>query len=70
MSVILHEFPIEVARVVQLREVKRLVHIAHLVNDVALVTQLYDERVCVLSQQLYVIECRLEHIVVEIVDDV
>ena len=39
-------------------------------NDVALVTQLYDERICVLSQQLHVIECRLEHIVVEIVDDV
>ena len=46
------------------------VHIAHFVNDVALVAQLYDERICVLSQQLHVIECVLEHIVVEIVDDV
>ena len=70
MLVVVHEFSIEVARVVQLREVKRLVHVAHLVNDVALVAQLYDERICVLSQQLHVIECRFEHIVVEIVDDV
>ena len=70
MFVVLHEFLIEVARVVQLREVKRLVHIAHLVNDVALVAQLYDERIRVLSQQLHIIECGLEHIVVEIVDDV
>ena len=70
MIVVLHEFTIEVARVIQLREVERLVHIAHLVNDVALVAQLYDERIRVLSQQLHVIECVLEHIVVEIVDDV
>ena len=70
MLVVVHEFTIEVARVIQFREVKRLVHIAHLVNDVALVAQLYDERICVLSQQFHVIECRLEHIVVEIVDDV
>ena len=39
-------------------------------NDVAFVTQLYDERIRVLSQQLQVIKCVLEHIVVEIVDDV
>ena len=39
-------------------------------NDVALVTQLHNERIRVLSQQFHVIECRLEHIVVEIVDDV
>ena len=39
-------------------------------DDVALVAQLYDERIRVLSQQFHVIECRLEHIVVEIVDDV
>ena len=39
-------------------------------NDVALVAQLYDERIHVLSQQLHVIECVLEYIVVEIVDDV
>ena len=70
MIVILHEFTIEVARIVQFREIERLVHVAHLVDDVALVTQLYDERVCVLSQQLQVIECVLEHIVVGIVDDV
>ena len=70
MIVILHEFTIEVARVVQLREVERLVHVAHPVNDVALVAQLHDERICVLPQQLHVIECRFEHIVVEIVDDV
>ena len=31
---------------------------------------MYDERIRVLSQQLHVIECRFEHIVVEIVDDV
>ena len=43
MLVVLHEFPIEVARVIEFREVERLVHVAHLVNDVALVTQLYDE---------------------------
>ena len=43
MIVILHEFTVEVARVVQLREIERLVHVAHLVNDVALVAQLYDE---------------------------
>ena len=36
----------------------------------ALVAQLYDERICVLSQQLNVIECVLEHIVVEVVYDV
>ena len=59
---------VEVARVIQFREVKRLVHIAHLVNDVALVAQLYDERIYVLSQQFHVIECRLEHVVVEVVD--
>ena len=70
MIVILHEFSIEVARVVQLREIERFVHAAHLVNDVALVAQLYDERIRVLSQQLHVIECVLEHIVVEIVYDV
>ena len=70
MLVVLHEFTIEVTRVIEFREVERLVHVAHLVDDVALVTQLYDERICILSQQLYVIECVLEHIVVEIVDDV
>ena len=70
MLVILHEFTIEVTRVVQFREVERLVHVTHLVDDVALVAQLYDERIRVLSQQLHVIECRLEHVVVEIVDDV
>ena len=70
MLVVLHEFPIEVARAIQFREVERLVHIAHLVNDVALVAQLYDERIRVLSQQLHVIECGFEHIVVEIVYDV
>ena len=69
MIVVNHEFPIEVARVVQFREVERLIHVAHLVNDVVLVAQLYDERICVLSQQFHVIQCRLEHIVVEIVDD-
>ena len=70
MIVILHEFTIEVTRVVQLREVERLVHVAHLVDDVTAIAQLYDERIRVLPQQLYVIECRLEHIVVEIVDNV
>ena len=70
MLVVLHEFTIEVTRAIQLREVERLVHITHLVNDVALVAQLYDERIRVLSQQFHVIECRLEHIVVEIVYDV
>ena len=70
MIVVLHEFSIEVTRVIQLREIERLVHIAHLVNDVTLVAQLYDERIRVLSQQFHVIECRLEHIVVEIVDNV
>ena len=39
----LHEFTIEVTRVVQFREIERLVHVAHLVNDVAFVAQLYDE---------------------------
>ena len=70
MLVVLHEFTIEVARVVQFREIERLVHVAHFVDDVALVAQLYDERICVLSQQLHSVECRLEHIVVEVVDDV
>ena len=70
MIVILHEFTIEVARVVQFREVERLVHIAHLVNDVTTVVQLYNERIHVLSQQLHGVECSLEHIVVEVVDDV
>ena len=70
MLVVLHEFTIEVARAIQFREVERLVHIAHLVNDVALIAQLYDERICVLSQQLHAIECGFEHIVVEVVDDV
>ena len=70
MIVILHEFTIEVTRVVQLREVERLVHITHLVYDVTAIAQLYDERIRVLPQQLHVIECRLEHIVVEIVYDV
>ena len=70
MLVVVHEFSIEVARVVQFREVERFVHVSHLVNDVALVAQLYDERICVLSQQLHIIECVLEHIVVKIVDDV
>ena len=70
MIVVLHEFSIEVARVVQFQEVKRFVHVAHLMNDVAYVAQLYDERIYVLSQQLHVIECRFEHIVVEVVDDV
>ena len=70
MIVVLHELSIEVARVVQLREVERLVHVTHLVNDVALVAQLYDERVRVMSQQLHGNECVFEHIVVEIVDDV
>ena len=70
MIVILHEFSVEVAHVVQFREIERFVYIAHLVNDVALVAQLYDERVRVLSQQLHVIVCVLEHIVVEIIDDV
>ena len=70
MIVVLHELSIEVTRVIQFREIKRLVHITHLVDDVALVAQLYNERVCVLSQQLNVNECRLEYIVVEVVDDV
>ena len=39
-------------------------------DDVALVAQLYDELILTLSQQLHVNECRLEHIVVEVVDDV
>ena len=43
MLVVVHEFTIEVTRVVQLREVERLVHATHFVNDVALVAQLYDE---------------------------
>ena len=43
MIVVLHEFSIEVARVIQLREIERFVHVAHLVNHVALVAQLYDE---------------------------
>ena len=55
MIVLFYELSIEVARVIQLREVERLVHITHLVNDVALVAQLYDERIRVLSQQLHVI---------------
>ena len=70
LVVVLHEFTIEVARVIQFREIERFVHIAHLVNDVALVVQLYDERICVLSQQLNVIKCHLEHVVVEVVYDV
>ena len=37
---------------------------------VTLVTLLYNERVRVLSKQFHVIECFLEHIVVEIVYDV
>ena len=68
--VVVHELSIEVARVIQFREVERLVHIAHFVDDVALVAQLYDERICVLSQQLHVVECVLEHVVVDIIDDV
>ena len=40
---VVHEFTIEVARVIQLREIERLVHVAHFVNDVTLVAQLYDE---------------------------
>ena len=44
-------------------------HLTHLVYNVTPATQLHDERVCVLSQQLHVIECVLEHVVVEIVDD-
>ena len=43
MIVVVHELSIEVTRVIQFREVKRLVHVTHLVDDVALVTQLYDE---------------------------
>ena len=43
MIVVVHEFTIEVTRVIQFREVERLVHVTHLVNDVALVAQLYDE---------------------------
>ena len=59
MIVVLHEFSIEVARVIQLREIERFVHVTHLVNDVALVAQLHDEQIHVLSQQLHVIECVL-----------
>ena len=70
MIVVLHELSIEVTRVIQFREIKRLVHVTHFVNDVALVAQLHDERICVLSQQFHVIECVFEHIVVEVVDDV
>ena len=40
---VVHEFTIEVARLVQLREIERLVHVAHVVNAVTLVAQLYDE---------------------------
>ena len=65
-----HKLSTEIARVIQLREIERLVHVAHLVNVVPLIVQLHDERVCVLTQQPNVIECVLEHIVVEIVDDV
>ena len=43
LVIVLHEFSIEVARVVQFREVEQLVHVAHLVDDVAFVAQLYDE---------------------------
>ena len=70
MIVVLHELSIEVTRVVQFREIERFVHVTHLVDDVTLVTQLYDERICALTQQFHVIECVLEHVVVEIVDDV
>ena len=65
-----HKLSTEITRVIQLREIERLVHVAHLVNVVPLIVQLHDERACVLTQQLHVIECVLEHIVVEIVDDV
>ena len=50
MIVIVRVFSIEVARVIEFRKVKWLVHVAHLVNDVALVIQLYDKRICILSQ--------------------
>ena len=47
---IVHELSIEVTRVIQFREIEWLVHLKHLVNDVALVTQLYNEWISVLSQ--------------------
>ena len=60
MLVVLHEFSIEVTRMVQLREVERHVHVAHLVNDVALVTQSHDERIAVLTKQFSNIDNLLE----------
>ena len=65
-----HKLSTEIARIIQLREIERLVHVTYLVNVVPLIVQLHDERACVLTQQLHVIECDLEHIVVEILDDV
>ena len=70
MILILHEFTIEVTRFVQFQEIKRFVHIANLVNDVSPIIQLYDKRIRALPQKFHAIECRLEHLIVEIVDDV
>ena len=43
MLIVVHELPIEVISVIQFREVERLVHVAHLVNDVSAIVQLHDE---------------------------
>ena len=48
MVLVLHELSIEVARVIEFREVKWLVHIIHLVNDIGNVSQLYDEWICLI----------------------
>ena len=40
------------------------------VDSLTIIVQLYDDRICVLSQYLHVIECVFEHIVVEFVYDV
>ena len=38
-----HELTIKVARVIQFREIERLIHFTHFVNDVTFVIQLYNE---------------------------
>ena len=65
-----YEWFIEVDWVIKFREIESHVHVTHLVDDDALVTQQRDKEICVLVQQIYLFECLLERVVVEIVDEV
>ena len=44
LFVIVQELPVEVACVIEFKDIGRFVHLAHLVNAITLITQSYEKR--------------------------